>query len=143
MGLAAATIPMAVGGEAAQPSVRNASVTAEDSVYPTRAVLAINEFFVEWQRLWRGSALLRNGVAVDDEIRTIRLASSALSSWCAAGILVAGSATGANWAIRTQVRAVRSLEVDPRRSPHLPSVSWVRMCSMPMPRMRRSPLMAP
>ena len=75
MGLAAATIPMAVGGEVAQPFVRNASVTAEDSVAThARAVLAISEFFVEWQRLWRGSALLRNGVAGDDEIKDVRLA---------------------------------------------------------------------
>jgi len=96
MGLAAATIPMAVGGEAAQPSVRNASVTAEDSVAThARAVLAISEFFVEWQRLWRGSALLRNGVAVDDEIKDVRLAYLHCHPDAPTGTRV-GSATGAN-----------------------------------------------
>jgi len=96
IGLASATILKPVGGHEAPPHVRSTLMMASDSVAThARAVLAISEFFVEWQRLWRGSALLRNGVAVDEEIKDVRLAYLHCHPDAPTGTRVA-SATGAN-----------------------------------------------
>jgi hypothetical protein len=96
LGLATTTVREAVGAQTVQtPPSRASRATADSVATHVRAVLAISEFFVEWQRLWRGSALLRNGVAVDEEIKDVRLAYLHCHPDAPTGTRVA-SATGAN-----------------------------------------------